>query len=130
VPSPAKTPAAGRSGGGRSGQLSSHAGSYRDPASKALLRLAVLLLVEGLGVERAGRSCDAGENRQGDQSGYEGLHGSILQTMQAAQLLPVIDEPEHCTLPGRSLSPAGQLSKNIRRALHPGAVPLKVCVCQ
>ena len=37
--------------------------------------LAVLLLVEGLGIERAGQSCNAGENRQGNQGGYDRLHG-------------------------------------------------------
>src|SRR6185369_9336647 len=41
-----------------------------------LLGLAVELLVEALGVESgAGGSCDAGKHRQGEQGGYDHLHG-------------------------------------------------------
>ena len=90
--SPTKTPAAGRSGGGRCGQLPSHGGSRRDPVAQASVGHAVLLLVEGLGVECAGRGGDAGENRQGDQSGYDGLHGFSPRN-SATPLLPVIDAP-------------------------------------
>ena len=68
------TPAAGRSGGGRWVAVG-HMAATKIPSSEASVRLTVLLLVECLGVECAGRSCDAGENRQGDQSRYDGLHG-------------------------------------------------------
>jgi hypothetical protein len=56
-----------------SGQLPNHVGSHRDPA-RASVGGAVHLRVEGLGVECAGRGCNTGENRQGDQGGYDGLH--------------------------------------------------------
>jgi hypothetical protein len=47
--------------------------SYPD-VSGSVVR-AILLLVEGLHVKRAGRGrCNAGEGRQGDQSGNDGLH--------------------------------------------------------
>jgi len=36
---------------------------------------AVLLLEEGLGVGSGNRAGDAGEDRQGNQGGYDGLHG-------------------------------------------------------
>src|SRR5262245_19759877 len=36
---------------------------------------AIELLVEGLGVGCGDRAGDAREHRQGDESGYEGLHG-------------------------------------------------------
>jgi hypothetical protein len=36
---------------------------------------AVHLRVEGLGVECVGRSCNAGENQEGDQNGCDGRHG-------------------------------------------------------
>ena len=67
-------PAAGRTCGGRPGGLPSHAGSHRNSVRASVGR-AVHLRVEGLGVECAGWGCHAGENRQGDQGGYDGLHG-------------------------------------------------------
>jgi hypothetical protein len=36
---------------------------------------AVLLVVEGPGVGSGDRAGDAGEDRQGDKGGYDGLHG-------------------------------------------------------
>ena len=42
---------------------------------KCLVGLAFLLLPEGLGVESVGRASDPGQNRQGDQNGYDRLHG-------------------------------------------------------
>ena len=72
---------------------------------------AVHLLVEAFGVQSAGRGGNAGENRKSNQGGYDGLHGKILQTMQAAQLPPVIDERKHRTLPVNPLSPGEQFSK-------------------
>jgi hypothetical protein len=62
------------------------------------VRRTILLLVERFGVDGVGRGDNARENRQGNQGGYDGLHGSMLQTMQAAQLLPVIDEQSDRTM--------------------------------
>jgi hypothetical protein len=60
---------------------------------------AILALIEVLGVDGVGRGRNASENRKANQRGYDGLHGSMLQTMQAAQLLPVIDEQGDRTMP-------------------------------
>jgi len=44
--------------------------------SRTLWLVAINLLEEGLGIEGAGRSRNAGDDREGDQGGYDGLHGS------------------------------------------------------
>jgi hypothetical protein len=43
--------------------------------STDLVVSAILLRVEALGVQSAGGGGDAGKNRQGDECGYDGLHG-------------------------------------------------------
>ena len=70
--------------------------------------VAIHLRVEPLNVESAGRGRNAGENRKSNQGRYDGLHGSMLQTMRATQLSPVIDERKHCTLSVICLFPAEQ----------------------
>ena len=54
-------------------------------------RVAILLLVELLRIERACWSRDSGENRKSNQGGYDGLHG-YSSKLRATPLLPVIDE--------------------------------------
>ena len=94
------------------GQLPNCAGSHRDPGNeRASVGVAIHPLVEPFDVECAGGGRHTGENRKGNQGGYDGLHGSMLQTMRATQLSPVIDEREHCRLPVDRLSPAGQGSE-------------------
>jgi hypothetical protein len=43
----------------------------------ALVVVAVDLLEEGLGVERAGRTGDTGDDRKRNQGGQDGLHGYL-----------------------------------------------------
>src|SRR5262245_47636381 len=69
-------------------QLPSQSGSCRDPVGQALVGHAVQLLEQGLGVDCAGRGCDAGENRQGDQGGYDGLHGCPPGNWATPRCLP------------------------------------------
>jgi hypothetical protein len=68
--------------------------------------LAVLLLVEGLGVERIGRSCNACENRQGNQSKYDGLHGYFSKNA-GNTTLPVIDAAGDRTMSSGRAVPGG-----------------------
>jgi hypothetical protein len=75
---------------------------------QASARIAIHLLVHASDVECAGRGRNADENRQGNQGGYDGLHGSMLQTMRATQLSPVIDGRKHCILSVICLFPAEQ----------------------
>ena len=47
------------------------------PNQGASVALALLLLPERLGIESTGRTRYAGQNRQEDDSGNDGLHGNI-----------------------------------------------------
>jgi hypothetical protein len=63
--------------------------------SRTLWLVAVNLLEEGLGIESAGRSRNAGNDREGDQGGYDGLHGSSPRqsAIRTTSLSPLIAVP-------------------------------------
>src|SRR5262245_42043776 len=101
--------------------------SSRAFASAKLSLVARTLLVgeEGLGIERAGRSRDACQNRQSDKSGKNGFHGHLLlfsvcmraarpgiacEASQASVVVAVGLLPERLVLSGagRSSGDAGQ----------------------
>jgi hypothetical protein len=58
---------------------------------KSALAAGRMLVPEPFGIERIRRADNNNEHGQRDQSGYDGLHGCLLQVTQATPMLPVID---------------------------------------
>src|SRR5215471_2009870 len=58
----------------------------------------VLLLPERLGVKRTGRSCDAGENRQGEKGRKDCLHGHLLSVEVSIRWGAIMVKPKRAAL--------------------------------
>src|SRR5215468_922206 len=56
---------------------------------------AVLLLVEGVGIERRSRTCDAGQDRKGDEDEYDALHGLSPLWRRRGRFIVVVLRREH-----------------------------------
>ena len=105
-----RRPPAGRAAGAL-GSCRAMSSSYPSPGIEVSVGVAILLLVECLDVECACRSCNPSENRQAIRVDTM-IFIAILQTMQATQSLPVIDEREHRALPKSRAVTCGTLRNN------------------
>jgi hypothetical protein len=77
--------------------------ALRGPAENSSIGLTLLLLPEGLGVESCvGRASNPGQNRQGEQGGYDRLHGSYSRSDPDNTIVAVVA----CTGLGREPTPA------------------------